>query len=471
MVLKDVFIILGTQFTHLLNCILRSGIFPDEWKLANIIPLHKGGNRNNVGNFRPVSLLPLPSKIIEKILHAKISGYLETNNILDVKQGGFRKKQSTINTIAKLTDDIFNGINNRELTLSCFIDMAKAFDTVNHKILLRKLAKLGIGNLLLKLIENYLADRKQCTTANNIKSSYSKILCGVPQGSILGPLFFIIYVNDIGKCVSHCKHLLYADDTVIYITGNIDITTTYLQEDLNRFKKWCDRNQLTMNIKKTKYVTFGMKSQTRRVHNHDLFIQNVKIDRVNSYKYLGMILDMNLNYNSHLENCLKLISHKAFLLSKIRRYINFNTAVTIYKTMILPIIEYGNILYNDSNQKLLNDLQVAQNRILRTCIYENRYIRTALLHHRCNLAKLKDRRMLHLSLFMYKQQDNVDIVNNRNVRTRAHDAILFTTIKPNNESYKRNIFYKGAINWNNLPVIERNIPTYVKFKNVQKKKL
>ena len=181
--------------------------------------------------------------------------------------------------------------------------------------------------------------------------------------------------------------------------------------------------------------------------------------------------DMNLNYNSHLENCLKLISHKAFLLSKIRRYINFNTAVTIYKTMILPIIEYGNILYNDSNQKLLNDLQVAQNRILRTCIYENRYISTALLHHRCNLAKLKDRRMLHLSLFMYKQQDNVDIVNNRNVRTRAHDAILFTTIKPNNESYKRNIFYKGAINWNNLPVIERNIPTYEKFKNVQKKKL
>ena len=470
-VLKDAFIVLTSEFTYLINISFKTGIFPTNWKLANIIPLFKGGNKNTVGNFRPVSLLPLPSKIIEKIAHNRISSFLETGNYLDNMQGGFRKNQSTINTTAKLTDDIFKGINDRNMTLSCFIDMAKAFDTVNHDILLQKLSKIGIGNFLLKWIKSYLFQRKQCTTANNVTSPYSEILCGVPQGSILGPLFFIVYVNDIEDCLENCKHLLYADDTVIYITGELNVTTNLLQLDLNCFKNWCDKNQLTMNIKKTKYVTFGLKSQTRSVNNHDLFIQQTKIDRVNSYKYLGITLDMNLNYNIHLENCLKLVSHKAFVLNKIRRYINKNTAITIYKTMILPIIEYGDVIYDGANQKLLNDLQTAQNRILRTCLYEDRAANTNMLHRNCNISKLQDRRLLHLNLFMYKQKLNVNIVNNRNIRTRAHDALLFTTVKPNNEKYKRNVFYKGALLWNNLPVVERNIPTYEKFKTVQKQKL
>ena len=136
-VIKDAFIILITKITFLINCSLKLGIFPDMWKLANVIPLYKGGNRNVVENFRPVSLLPLPTKIIEKIVHNRLTTYLEENNFLDSKQRGFRKNQSTVKTIANLTNDIFEGIYNREMTLACFIDMAKAFDTVNHSILLK----------------------------------------------------------------------------------------------------------------------------------------------------------------------------------------------------------------------------------------------------------------------------------------------------------------------------------------------
>ena len=261
-VLKDAFIHLHTKLTHLINVSMDTGLFPEKWKSANVIPLFKGGNRNEVGNHRPVSLLPLPSKIIEKIVHNRLSSHLETRNLLDECQGGFRKNHSTIDTTSKLTVDIYLGINNREVTLACFIDMAKAFDTVNHKILVNKLLKLGIGKNVLKWITNYLTNRNQCTTANGITSTYTDISCGVPQGSILGPLFFIIYVNDIVNILNHCKHLLYADDTVLYISGELTHTTALLQQDLNRFKIWCDRNQLTMNIKKTKYVTFGLKSQT-----------------------------------------------------------------------------------------------------------------------------------------------------------------------------------------------------------------
>ena len=158
-----------------------------------VTPLFKGGNRQFVGNYRPVSLLPLPSKFIEKIVHKNLSKCFEENNILDPMQGGFRKGHSTINTISNLTNDIFYGMNNRDLTTACFIDMAKAFDTVNHGILCKKLLKLGITGNISKWIKNYLTMRKQCTFANGVTSSYLNINCGVPQGSILGPLFFIFF--------------------------------------------------------------------------------------------------------------------------------------------------------------------------------------------------------------------------------------------------------------------------------------
>ena len=276
-----------------------------------------------------------------------------------------------------------------------------------------------------------MSHRTQCTYANGITSTYANIICGVPQGSILGPLFFIIYIDDISNIIRNCKHSLFADDTVLYMTGNTKQCTTMLQQDLKSFKVWCDRNQLTMNIKKMKYVTFGLKSQTRKFSEHQLFFNDRKIERVVSYKYLGITLDVNLNFNKHIENCLKLISHKAYLLIKSEDILMY-TAITIYKTMILPIIGYGDILYDGSNQNLLKDFQTAQNRILRICTNLARQTSTHQLHVISKLNVLKDRRLVHLNLFMYKQTNNVDIVNNRNVRTRAHDAPLFKTIKPNN---------------------------------------
>ena len=470
-VMKNALIHLVDKFTYVINKSLQLGIFPDSWKYAMVTPLFKGGHRHFVGNYRPVSLLPLPSKIIEKLVHHRMSKFFEENNILDSKQGGFWKGHSTINTIANLTNDIFDGMNNRLITTSCFIDMAKAFDTVNHEILCKKLTKLGINGNTIKWVTHYLTARKQCTFANGKLSTYLDIRCGVPQGSILGPLFFIVYVNDMKHSLKKCNHLLYADDTVLYLTGDLQKSTGDVQNDLSNFKFWCDKNQLTMNIKKNKYVTFGLKSQTRKVNDHTLFIDNIKLERVTSYKYLGLTLDMNLNYNKHLENCLKLISHKAYLLNKIRMYIDTNTATTLYKSVILPILEYGDVIYDGANQKLVNDLQKIQNRILRICTQKDHYTSNLQLHQICKINKLKDRRRMHLKLFMFKQKSNITIVNNRQVRTRAHDAILFTTIKPNNEKYKRNAFYKGAIVWNDLPVVERNIQEYAKFKNVQKKNL
>ena len=469
-VLKDAFTCIPKVICHLIQSSLDKGIFPDEWKIANITPLQKGGEKTSVSNLRPVSLLPLPSKIIERIIHDRIMFHVERNNLLENNQGGFRKNHSTMDTIAKFTNDIFEGINNREITTAVFIDLAKAFDTVNHTILLKKLGYIGIKGNLHKILENYLCNRKQMTTVNNIVSKHRRITCGVPQGSILGPLLFLIYVNDISSVIRNCKYQLYADDTVIYHTCmNENDSKINLERNLDNFAAWCNGNALTVNIKKSKYVLYGLKSQTRKITEHSLLMNRTKLDRVSSYNYLGVHLDMNLNFHKYLQGCIQRATHKIYMLSKIRRYIDVNTATTIYKTMILPVMEYGDVVYENSDLKLLDKLQILQNRALRICLNRQVHIPVILLHQECKIAKLKARRIAHLRMFMFKQKHNEMIVNRREVFTRAHDALLFTVIRPNNEKYKRNVYYKGALKWNELSVENRNIDKYENFKSSQKK--
>ena len=169
--------------------------------------------------------------------------------------------------------------------------MAKAFDTFNYDILVKKLGYLGFQGNLLKLLKNDLVDRRLSTSANGCISNEESVVCGIPQGSTVGPLMYIMYVNDIISCIQNCKYFMYADDTIIYTSGTLAECTDRLTQDLTRFKKWCDRNKLTLNVHKTKYTVFGLKSQTRKIHNHTLSIDGKKIDKVSTYKYLGITLD------------------------------------------------------------------------------------------------------------------------------------------------------------------------------------
>ena len=207
---------------------------------------------------------------------------------------------------------------------------------------------------------------------------------------------YIIYVNDIISRLRNCRYYLYADDTIIYTSGSLTDCSRRLTTDLSNFKMWCNRNKLTLNVKKTKYTIFGLKSQTKEILNHNLFIDNTKIDRVNTYKYLGITLDANLNYNKHLENVIKSISYKYLLLAKIRKYITVEVAIRIYKTMILQILEYGDILFDGTNKKLIGKIQILQNRCLRTCILPNDYVPTIILHQLCSVGSLEMRRKMHL---------------------------------------------------------------------------
>ena len=252
----------------------------------------------------------------------------------------------------------------------------------------------------------------------------------------------------------NCKYQLYADDTVIYHTDHdVNNRKVNLEKGLKKFTEWCDGNALTVNIKKSKYVLRGLKTQTRKIVDHNLLMRNSKLDRVSSYNYLGVHLDMNVTFHKYLQGCIQRANHKIYMLSKIRRYIDFYTAVTIYKTMILPVMEYGDIAYDNSDQKLLDKLQTLQNKALRICLNRQGHVPGILLHRECKIAKLEARRIAHLRMFMFKQKGHEMIVNRRDVCTRAHDALLFTMIRPNNEKYKRNIYYKGAQNLSKLGIL------------------
>ena len=252
-ILRDAFLAVPMKLAELFNLSFNTAEIQKKWKIAKVTPLRKAGNSTDVSNLRPVSLLPITSKLIEKIVHNRIYQFLEQNNILDEKQGGFRPNYSTCNSTASFINDIYTAMNDNNILIATYIDAMKAFDTVNHDIILKKAEKYGIVGQVLDWLTNYLRDRFQCTLANNTVSNTEPVTCGVPQGSVCGPLLFLIYINDLSGTLNSCKVSLYADDTVIYVIHkNVQEALLILQNDLNNLVEWCTDNKVTINSKKTK---------------------------------------------------------------------------------------------------------------------------------------------------------------------------------------------------------------------------
>ena len=468
-VFKDAFRVLVPQLVYLFDLSFHSGVFPDSWKQATIIPLYKGGIKSEVSNYRPVSLLPLPGKLIERVAHAQMSRFLERHCLLSGKQGGFRKGFSTMSSVAELTDNLFSNINRGLTSLAAFVDLRKAFDTVNHDILLSKLNCYGIDEGNLKWCSNYLENRTQKTLANGTLSTSKLVTCGVPQGSVLGPLFFILYVNDVQHAVKGAKLQLYADDTVIHVADKDPlVAVTKLQPSLDQFSKWCKGNKLTLNASKTKLMVFGTRSKVKKAKDLVVKVDNTPLQIVPTYKYLGITLDSTLSFNCQVKSTMSIVAYKANLLAKIRKFLRKEVAMRIYKSMILPYFDYGDILYNTACKEGLDKLQRLQNRCLKICINVNVRFDTNELHTRTNMPMLQARRTAHLNNFMYRRLAKTELLDRRDIRTRAHDAPLFRVAIPKVEAYKRSVEYAGSLQWNTLSKSERSICNFDAFKARQK---
>ena len=293
--------------------------------------------------------------------------------------------------------------------------------------------------------------------------------CGVLQGSVLGPLFFLVYVNDLQQAIGDCGIQLYADDTVLFQSGeNADTARTKLQGSMDNFKKWCDVNALTINASKTKTMVFASRSKVKKSKNIDIKVDGEKLKMVPSFKYLGMTLDSTLNSNLHIAQIIKCVCHKMTLLAKLKRYLNESTALVIYKSMLLSYLDNGDVIFCNSNKKDLDKLQRLQNKCLRICMGKDRLFHTHGAHVQAKVPYLEDRRLAHVRNFMYKRKSNRELLNNREIRTRAHDAPVFEVPIPRCESFKRSVCFHGSNKWDNLPAKTRNIVSFPAFKHAQK---
>lgn len=262
---KTTLLILISQFKFIINLALRTSIFPKKWKEALVTPLYKAGQMDDPNNYRPIACIPLPGKIFEKCIFSQFYNYLEVNEFLSPVQFGFRRNLGTQQAVSLFLDNIYYNLNSNNICLATFIDLKKAFDTVNHIRLLNKLKNsYNLHEQALNLFKDYLNDRTQKVIANNHISNPLKLTTGVPQGSCLGPLLFITYINNITRIMQYCKIILFADDTVIYHSSpSFESSHPKMQHDLNNLDLWCRENLLQINVSKTKSMIFSTKNQKK----------------------------------------------------------------------------------------------------------------------------------------------------------------------------------------------------------------
>jgi len=392
--------------TIIVNQIIKTGIFPQKLKVAKVIPFFKKGENYLFDNYRPVSLLPSLSKVIEKIMFNQLYEYFNENNLFFDSQYGFRKQHSTELAALELINNIVTKMDLNEIPLNIYLDLSKAFDTLNHDILLDKLNHYGVLDNSLLLLKSYLSDRQQYVEFGEVISDFRLIETGVPQGSILGPLLFIIYMNDIVYACKKFKPIIYADDTALSATLNsfYNNNQNYVSEinnELTSVNDWFQLNGLSININKTKAMLFY--DPRKKVEEIKLKINNSDIEFVTEFNYLGIIFDSNLSWNAHINMISRKISKSLCVMNKLKNVIPTNIRLTLYNTLILPHINYGILAWGSRCHKLFK----LQKRSIRQIANVKYNAHTDPIFKQLSLLKISNLCVLQELKFIFKLKNKL----------------------------------------------------------------
>ena len=470
--------------TKIINKSIETGIVPEGMKLAKIVPSYKSKEPTLFSNYRPISLLPAISKVFEKVIYKRLYNYVSVNNILYKSQYGFRSGHSTTYAVSEFVTDVLKGFDNKEMTLAVFLDLSKAFDTVDHSILLMKLEHYGVRGIPLLWFKNYLAERKQFVQYQKYESQLQEIKYGVPQGSVLGPLLFLIYINDLKSCLSICKAIIFADDTTIYITGKNKKDLIFeLTNDLACLKEWFDTSKLSLNISKTNYMMFHPKRVRIETVDDDyvLLIGNEAINEVHSVKFLGLHLDKHLEWTEHFKVLHRKLGRANYLLNSVKNIIPKRIMRTLYHSLFYSHLMYGLFLWGPSMLSCnKNKLFKAQKKAIRIISGAQYNANTDALFVDLNLLKLADMVDLEMLKLMYLFSKNAlpqnmvsvftvnRLTHNYNTRFRNDPQIM----QRNYSILDRSFLCRAPAMWANLPLDIRSCPTISSFKrNVKKLKL
>ena len=354
--------ILAPLITKMINLSLHQGVVVDDWKISRVTPVLKGGDQSNKSNYRPISVISHIAKIVEKVVQRQLIEYLLENDLLSPDQSAYRKHHNTRTSLHKCTEDWIDNICDKTYTAVCSLDISKCFDTIDHKVLLSKLSRYGITQTEALWFSSYLNNRSQYVVCNGEMSSKCSIGIGVPQGSVLGPILFSIFVNDVSRHVYPCGVNLYADDTLLYCSGkDVNEASKKLQTSLNEISEWYDGNRLALNAEKSKCMVIASRYQTRNDCSMNVLLKNDAIEQVNNIKYLGVIIDSNLTWNEHVSALCKNLSFKVSRLSRTRSVATKDLLLTIYNSIIQPTIDYAITVWGHTTMMNIDKIQRLQN--------------------------------------------------------------------------------------------------------------
>lgn len=454
---------ISDALSSIINVSLSTGIFPDALKIAKVTPVFKSGDLSSVENYRPISVLNNFSKIFENVISNRLIGFLDKHNIITPSQCGFRRGYSTSMALITFSDYLAQAKDNKEHVISIFVDLSKAFDTVDHKILAAKLYRYGIRGKPLDLLVSYLSNRRQSVSVNGTCSPDTHINYGVPQGSILGPILFLLYINDLVNASDFFKYILFADDTTLLAKSkSLSDLETKINHHLKDIYTWFCCNKLSLNITKTKYLLFR---SGRCTTEPNLSIHTTKLIRYTSAKFLGVEIDDKLTWHKQISNISHRISYIISHLGRIKYKINTNTAILLYNTLILPHLTYCNIVWANTHATHINKLVNLQNRALRICYGSDDAVLNSNKLTIYNLYKLE------VLKFVFKFQNHMlpSLFNgfftlsmdNHNYNTRQRSDFQLPITKTCFSKFS--LKFSGPKLWNDLPDNIKNITTFHKL--------
>ncbi len=457
--------LLSPILTYIFNFSFEKGEFPSKLKYGKIIPSHKKGDKDKVSNYRPITILPIFSKILERLMFNRLNNYISTNSILSERQFGFQKGKSTSDAITTFVSDIYSAINNNEYPVGMCYDFAKAFDSVCHKILIKKMESYGIRGIPLEWFKSYLKNRQVCivnrdSAGNEFISNFYTVNVGVPQGSVLGPLLFLLFINDITTLDHNVNFTLFADDSNIALkSSDINDIPNILSSLNSKMLKWSDSNGLKLNVDKTSTVIFKNYSNT----------EFLNVELSNSTKFLGVIIDNCLSWKNHVEYVCGKVTKIIPYIRKMKNIMTREHLLMLYNTLIFPHFNYGVTIWGHCSADKVKRLLKLQKWILRIITNKRKTDSCRNLFSEFNMLTFPSIYIFFVSIYIFKQIKNGLIQLNCNIHT-------FNTRNKNNvyTDYQRltktqnNPKFIGAIIFNKLPDnIKNSISLNVFKKNLK----